>query len=147
MMNKIKLSYNPTYTFSLADAMDASETQMTFEAHSRQASAWSRLTRAWLDDEAQDVGRALEIVGQGIIAVSQDGQRYPLGGREGAEALRDAIEAENPGYGDEFIKNLALGFFNHHFQRLGEMMGNSSKPSPASGDGSTQNGLKRAVKA
>ena len=143
---KLKLSYNPTYTFVLADTFDASDDQLVFEAHARQPAEWARLVQAWLKDDAEDVARALEIVGRAITSVGQGGEKWPIEGREGAEALRDAIEEANPGHGDAFIKNLALGHYNYHFQRLGEMMGNSSKPSPASVDGGNPNGTKLAVK-
>ena len=131
----IKLIYNPTYTFTNRDIFDASDSEITYEAWSRQTPDWAKLALEWKEDEGQDVERALELVAMGIVSVSQNGERYPLGGREGAEALRDAIEEQNPGQGDTFIKHLAWGHNSYHFRRLRDLVGNSAAPSPESSDG------------
>lgn len=132
----LNLTYKPTYTFASADIFDYSDTQLRFEVPARQSPEWAALCRKWLKDGANDVGRALEIVGMAIIAVSQDeivekdGQetqvthRYEIDGRAGAEALREAIEAGSPGHGDTFIKHLALGHYNLHFRRSEKLLGN-----------------------
>lgn len=131
----LNLTYKPTYTFTSADIFDYSDTQLRFEAPARLPGEWAALCRQWVKEGAEDVGRALEIVGMAIIAVSQDEEiegeeptvvthRYPIQGREGAEALREAIEAGSPGHGDTFIKHLALGHYNLHFRRAEKLLGN-----------------------
>jgi hypothetical protein len=131
----MKLIYNPTYEFNSADIFDNSEPPILYEAHSRQSPEWAALCREWLRDGAEDASRALEIVGRAIVSVSQNGEKFPLAGREGAEALREAIEANSPGYGDTFIKHLAIGHYNYHFNQLDDKLGNWPGPSLPSGDG------------
>ena len=70
-----------------------------------------------------------------LVSISQNGERYPLDGLDGAEALRAAVEADNPGYGDQFIKHLALAHYNYHFRRLDDLAGNSAGPSALSAGG------------
>jgi hypothetical protein len=136
----IKLNYNPTYIFTTADVFDNTEPPIIFESPSRLSPEWAAMTRNWIRDGAKDIGQALEIVGLAIVAVSQNGERFPLEGREGATALRKAIDLSSPGYGDTFIKHLALGHYNYHFNRLEDKLGNSRQPSPVSGGGA--NGVK-----
>lgn len=132
----IKINYKPTYSFTSLDIFDYADTDpITYEAHARQSPEWAALCRDWVRDGAEDVSRALEIVGLAFVSVSQDGQRYPLDGLNGAEALRAAVEADNPGYGDQFIKHLALAHYNYHFRRLDDLAGNSAGPSARSADG------------
>lgn len=119
-----QLKYNPIFRFSSGQIFDATETPLSFEAHTRQSSEWAALAHEWIRGGAEDVERALDLIGMAIIAVSQEGQRYPLGGREGAEALRTAIEESSPGSGDTFIKHLALGHYHLHFRTLEERLGN-----------------------
>jgi len=79
----------------------------------------------------------LQIVGLALVSVSQNGERWPIDGLDGAKELRDAIEAENPGYGDQFIRHLALAHYNYHFRRLDDLLGNSEAPSAQSADGNS----------
>lgn len=137
----IKLNYNPTYTFSSVDVFDYADTEpITYEAHARQSSEWAAMCREWVADGAVDVERALDIVGLAIVSVSQNGERFPLAGRAGAEALRAAIEESNPGHGDTFIRHLALGHYSLHFRRAEERLGNSRTPSAQSAGGSSPGG-------
>lgn len=122
----ITLHYKPTYIFSSLDIFDYADTEpIIYEAYARQSPNWAMLCRDWLKDESEDVERALEIVGMAIVSVEQGGEKFQLHGIEGAKALRDAVEAENPGYGDVFVKHLALGHYALHFRRLDERLGNS----------------------
>lgn len=134
----LTLVYSPTYKFTSKDIFDYTDTPITFEAYARQSPEWTKLFLAWEANDYQDVGQALDLVGMAIVSVSQNGQRSPLNGREGAEALRAAIEAAAPGYGDTWIKHLARGHYFYHYRRAEEALGNSSEPSPTSSDGSTQ---------
>jgi hypothetical protein len=135
---ELKLSYNHTYEFTTADYFNASDPPLTFEASARATPEWARLVRNWLENSPDDVGPALEIVGRAIISVSQNGTKYPINGREGAKALRDAIEQGNPGQGDDFIIDLAQGHYNYHFRRLADLVGNSDEPSTDYADGNNR---------
>ena len=132
----IKISYQPTYTFTSLDVFDYADSEpITYEAHARQSAEWAALCQAWLKAGFEDVEQAIQIVGLAIVSVSQNGERYPISGIDGARALRDAVEAGNPGCGDAFIKHLALGHYNYHFRRADERLKNSREPSALSTDG------------
>lgn len=136
---EIKLEYNPVYQFTTADYGDATDPPLTFEAHTNPGPVWRDLIGSWvLDLDAQNLEKAIETVGEAIISVSQNGNRYPVGNREGAWALHAAIEKSNPGQGDTFIVALALGHYNHRWGRLRQLSGNSETPSPPSADGNSR---------
>ncbi|GIK36569.1 MAG: hypothetical protein BroJett011_04020 [Chloroflexota bacterium] len=120
----IKLNYTPTYQFSSAEIFDATDQPLEFAAHSRLPAAWAALAKAWITSGSEDADVALTLVGMALVSVSQDGETYPIAGREGAEALRDAIEAASPGFGETFIKHLALGHYHLHFRRLEQRLKN-----------------------
>ncbi len=135
----MNLKYSVTYEFSSADIFDATDPPLFFEAVSRPDSSWARLVQQWQKNGAGDPEMAEEIIGRVIVGVRQEGeQSFPLDGRKGAASLRAAIEANNPGAGDQFLCHLALGHYNHHFTRLADILGNSETPSPQSGDGASQ---------
>ncbi len=137
---EIKLEYNPIYEFTTADYGDATDPPLTFEAHTNPGPVWRDLIGSWvLDLDTKNTDRAIDTVGHAIISVSQDGNKYPVGDREGAWALHAAIEKGNPGKADAFIVGLALGHYNHRWSRLRELSGNSDEPSPPSDDGNSQN--------
>lgn len=132
----MKLAYKPTYKFTSLDIFDAADSDpITYEAHARQSGEWAALYQEWSKSDYEDTDRALDLIGLALVSVSQNGERWPINGREGAEALRAAVEADNPGYGDLFIKHLAIGHYNFHFRRLDELLGNSKTPSASSADG------------
>lgn len=134
----IKLNYKSTYTFTSLDIFDYADTEpITYEAYARLGSDWAAKAREWLVNDPENVETALDIVGLAIVSVSQGGERFALHGRAGAEALRATIEADNPGYGDTFIKHLALGHYALHFRRGEERLGNSEKPSVQSTGGTS----------
>lgn len=136
----IKINYKPTYKFSSFDIFDAADSEpITYEAHARLPGEWAALHVAWRNGNYEDTNQALDIIGLALVSVAQGGERWPIEGRAGAEALRDAVEADNPGYGDQFIKHLALGHYNYHFRRLESLLGNSEAPSASSADGSSPN--------
>ena len=134
----LTLVYNPTYQFTSKDIFDYTDTPIAFEAHARQSPEWTKLFLTWEAGDYQDVGQALDLIGMAIVSVSQNGQRSLVNGRQGAEALRDAIEQAAPGYGDTWIKHLARAHYFYHYRRADEALGNSSEPSPTSSDGSIQ---------
>lgn len=137
---KFKLTYNPIYEFTTADYNDATDPPLIFEAHVKPRIEWGDLVGEWiLDTDAKDSEKALALVGHAIISVSQNGDKYLLNGIDGAYALRDAIESENPGLGDTFILNLALGHYNVHYRRLSKIRKNLGKLLPDSDDGNSQN--------
>lgn len=134
----IKLNYKSTYTFSSLDVFDYADTEpIIYEACARLGSDWAAMARNWMLDDPDNVDKALEIIGLAIVSVSQGGERFVLNGRAGAEALREAIEVDNPGHGDTFIKHLALGHYALHFRRAEERLGNLEKPSVQSAGGTS----------
>lgn len=131
----INLVYNATYTIAAEELFDAGGDGIQYEVHSRQSGEWAAACRDWLRAGGDDTGAALDIIALAFVAVRQNGERWALGSREQAEALRDAIEAQAPGYGDQFVRHLALAHYNHHFARLERQLGNSKLPSARSGAG------------
>jgi hypothetical protein len=63
--------------------------------------------------------RAAELLPRLFLSVAQEGIRYPLSTKADALALRDAIEAANPGYGDIFLSTLLDGYWNEHYRFFG----------------------------
>lgn len=131
----INLVYNATYWIRAEELFDAGGEGIEYEVLSRQSGEWAAMARDWLRNGAEDAGRALDLVALAFVAVRQNGQTWPLGSREQAEALREAIEAQNPGHGDTFICHLALAHYNHHFARLSDRLGNWRAPLAPSGAG------------
>lgn len=134
----LRLNYRATYTFSSLDIGDMADSeQIVYECWANRPSGWTAKCRDFFagNDPATSVELALDIIGLSLISVSQGGKRWPVAGREGAEALREAIESQNPGYGDEFILNLAIAIFDRQTRRENERSKNSGEPSPGSSDG------------
>ncbi len=133
---EIKLSYNPTYEFTTADYGDLTDPPIKFEALTNPGPEWSDLRGPWvLELDEKHLSDALRMIGLSIVSVSQNGTKWPIHGLEGARALRDAMETAKQGEGNAFIMRLVLGHFNHRWQKLRDLSGNSEEPLPVSDDG------------
>lgn len=133
----LKLNYKATCTFTSIDLKDMAESKpITYEVWANRPDGWTATCKAFFESGGESEELALDIVGLSLVSVAQAGERHPCAGREGAETLRDTIEAQNPGYGSYFIRSLAVAIFDQQIKREDERLGNSSKPSPPSGDGS-----------
>ena len=129
-MGKFKLNYNPTYTFTLADIFDAGDNDITFESQARLDPDWASLCQAWIKNDSPKIEDSLEIVGMGILRVTQGDNILTIENEKDAETLMAAIEDDAPGHGQLFIEHLVIGHWNLHFTRLDERMGkqNGSEP-------------------
>lgn len=137
---EMKLTYNATYKFTTADYGDVTDPLLTFETYSRPLTEWRETVGSWLFDlDPGNLDKAIDAVAYGIISVSQNGEKYPIGNRENAWALHAAIEKSDPGQGDRFIICLALGHYIVRSQKSRDLAGNSDEPSPPSDDGNNQN--------
>lgn len=137
----IELTYRATTSFSSDDIRDVADNEpLVYEIWANRPTGWTAKAKAFLESGADNVDLALDIVGLSLVAVSQAGQRYPCAGRGGAEALRETIEAQNPGYGDDFIRTLAVSIFDQQLKREDARLGNSKTPSAQSADGSSPSG-------
>ena len=122
-MAKFKLNYNPTYSFMLADIFDAGDSSITFESKARIEPEWAELCRQWVKLDDPEIEMSLQIVGMGIVKVTQDEGVLLIANTEDARQLMDAVEAGAPGYGPQFIEHLVIGHWNLHFKRLDERLG------------------------
>ena len=124
----MKLNYQFKRKITSADLFDACQPPLVFEVRTRPSRKWAKLNNDFETGGSTDVDTAKELIAMSFLTVSDGGQAYPLTTVENVDALRKAIENENPGYGDEFLCHVAWGFQANHYTYLTEHLGNSLKP-------------------
>lgn len=143
----LKLNYKATTTFTSADIKDLADNEpITYEVWANRPDGWTAAYKAFFESEGDSAALALDALALSLVAVSQGGERWPIDGRDGAAALRDSVEAQNPGYGDYFVRNLAMAVFDQQIQREDRRLGNSEAPLPASKNGNGREKSKLAAK-
>lgn len=146
----LKLKYKATTTFTSADIGDMAEPEIIYHVWANRPDGWTDKCMAFFKEGEKgryDTDLALDIVGLSLTAVEQDGERWPVEGREGAEALRDSVEEQNPGYGDAFIHRLAISIFDQQIKRENDRLGNSEKPLTDSVNGKSKKKSKSPAKS
>jgi len=133
----LNLKYRATATFTSADIKDLAENEPIFyEVWANRPDGWTAKCKAFFESNGDDTELGLDVVGLSLVSVAQDGEKWPCVGRDGAQALRESIEAQNPGYGDYFIRNLTVAIFDQQISREDSRLGNSSEPLTPSVNGS-----------
>lgn len=144
----LKLNYRATTTFSSADIKDMADNEpILYEVWANRPDGWTATCKAFFEADGENAELALDVVGLSLVSVGQGGERWPVAGREGAVELRDSVEAQNPGYGDYYIRSLALAIFDQQVRREDERLGNSETPLPASVNGNGQKRSKSPAKS
>lgn len=141
-----KLSYKASFTFSGRDIGDAGGPDITYQCWINRPEGFYDNIVAFADSNGQDLEAAYQIIGKCLIAISQDGERWPIGSIDQARALRDSVEAQSPGYGDEYIKNLAWAIYQQRKVEEEKRLGELEAPSPVSNNGATKDKSLSAAK-
>lgn len=131
------LRYNATHSFTGQEIGDAGAPEMVYGCRAYRADGWTDKVIAFFEGEGQDTDLALDVVGLSLVWIEQDGERYPITDRDGAVALQEAIEEQNPGYGGIFIRRLAVAVYDQQSKFENERLGNSVRRSEPSDDGKT----------
>jgi len=132
----MKLKYTATRHITTADLLIPADPPIEFEVKSRPSREWAVLFREFEHGNGKDVNQAMKLISLSFITVAQDDEIYPLGSIAAVGDLRDAIEVDNPGHGDDFICNVAWGFGNHFYTWAENTLGNLRERSqPLNGSG------------
>ncbi len=114
----MKIKYNPTRIITTADMFIACDPPITFEVKVRISPDWARRLGEWEDAKDQDINIAMQLMSETFISVSQDGEAFLLSDIKSVQELRDSIEQDNKGYGNEFITQIVEMFGTNHFRFL-----------------------------
>ena len=114
----MRIKYNPTRIISTADLFIACDPPIQFEVKVRLTPEWAIKAREWDESEGEEIETAIELMSEAFLNVSQDSETFPLNTIKAVKGLRDSIEKDNPGYGNEFIKTIVEMFSNNHFRFL-----------------------------
>lgn len=126
----MNIKYNKTRIVTTADLGIACDPPIYFEVKANVPSHWARLQLDWEEQGADDIGLAINLVGDAFLMAWQDeSEKYLINSRDQVEALRDAIEESSPGEGDNFICHLALTFAREHFRFLARNSAAYGRPS------------------
>ena len=132
----MKLNYSNKRTITTSDLFDACDPPLTFEVRTRPPKEWANVQREFGESGNQDVELAKRVIAFAFLTVSDGSNTYDIRTVEQVEQLAEAIDQENPGYGDEFLTTIAWGFINNHFTYLERNLGNSPRPlSQSNGNG------------
>lgn len=136
----MKIEYSPTRTITTIDLFMACDPPIEFESRVRLTPEWARQHRLWEEAGSKDVEMALELVGQAFVSVSQGGESYPLETKEAVQELRDAIDAQNEGAGNEFICDILDSFaFSHYNYLASRSMAYAALSGQSNGSGEKKN--------
>ncbi len=126
----MKLNYSSKRTITTADLFDACNPPLIFEVRTRPPRGWAKLQLEFDDSNHEDAKLAKQLISMAFLTVSDGENTYPIETVSQVEDLAQAIENENPGYGDEFLRTIAWGFSTNHYNYLGDHLGNSLEPLP-----------------
>ncbi len=128
----MKLNYSYKKTITTADLYDATDPPLTFEVLVRPPREWSIHYAEFEDGGGDNIELAKELLAMTFLSVSDGQNTYPLSTVKDVEGLQAAIEANNPGYGAEFICNMVWAFGRKYFLYLRDNLGNLIAPLPQS---------------
>ena len=123
----MQIKYNPIRTITTADLFIACDPPITFDVKARLSPAWAIKSREWEESDSPDIDTAIELMSESFVSVAQDNETFPLTSIKAVQSLRDSIEQDNEGYGDEFIIHLVEMFSNNHFRFLALASAKSAK--------------------
>jgi hypothetical protein len=126
----MKLNYTNKRTITTADLFDACDPPLIFEVRTRPPKGWALIDLEFSKGGHEDVELAKQMIAGIFLTVSDGGEVYPLKTIKQVEALQQAIEDENPGYGEQFLITIAWGFSRNYYQYIGDHLGNSLEPLP-----------------
>jgi hypothetical protein len=130
----MKLTVKTIRTISTDDLSIFCEPPLTFEVRGYIAPELGSDLLEW-EQGGYSIERAAELLPRLFISVSQNEEHYSLATKTDALALRDAIEAANPGYGDTFLATLLDGYWNEHYRFFGRKRLASVNSQPVSENG------------
>ncbi len=128
----MKLNYSHKKTITTADLYDATDPPLAFEVLVRPPREWSIHYAEFEDSGGDNIEMARELLAITFLTVSDGENVYPLNTVEDVTDLQAAIEANNPGYGAEFVCNMVWAFGRKYFLYLRDNLGNSIEPLPQS---------------
>lgn len=140
----MKLNYSHKRTITTADLFDACDPPLSFEVRTRPPKEWANIVSEFSEGGRKDAELAKKVIAGIFLTVAstiylpdENGElelypdkenTYPIQTVEQVTELVQAIENENPGYGDEFLRTIAWGIEHNHFTYLSDHLGNSLKP-------------------
>jgi len=127
----VNITINITRVLTTADLWMTCDPVVEFEVRTKMTPEWARRIQVWEQETHPGLDEALELIGQSFVSVSQNGERYPLGSREAATELMNAVEASSPGNGEQFMIDLLAGFAANHYSFLAKNLtpsGRQSRP-------------------
>lgn len=127
----LNLTINTTRQVSTAQMRMTCDPPLFFRVRAYFGVEVSQQMVHWQEGGGQDASEAAKILSQVFVAVSQNGDSYPLASLADMLALRETVEVANPGEGDQFICALLQNFVSNHynfFTRAGNGSANSSAP-------------------
>lgn len=132
----LKLRINATRQISTTDLRIAWEPPLFFEVRTYIGADLNGKMADWEQAGSSNAGTAAGLIAECFVAVSQDGQSYPLTTQADVLALRDTIEEAAPGQGDMYLCAILEGFIREHYSffRRGERSA-SATSSPVSENG------------
>jgi hypothetical protein len=126
----MKLNYSSKRTITTADLFDACNPPLIFEVRTRPPKGWAIIDLEFSEGNHEDVSLAKQLIAGAFLTVSDGENVYPISTIAQVEDLQQAIENENPGYGEDFLITIAWGFSRNYYQYIGDHLGNSLRPSP-----------------
>ena len=124
----MKLNYSSKRTITTADLFDACNPPLIFEVRTRPPREWARLNNEFETDDCNDAELAKTLIAMAFLTVSDGENVYPISTPEEVDELRQNIEDDNPGHGNDFLTTIAWGFSTNHYNFLGKNLGNLLKP-------------------
>ncbi len=145
---KLKLKYNPLYTFHLSELFDMQEFDVEFQSRTRAKPEWTILFGEWIDRDMPADGTAEKLLAYALHSVSQDDKTEIINSADDIHTIFSSIKEE---YGQEeydyFIINLAKGHRVMHYNRVETKLKNSTTPLLASSNGDKAKQLRSKVKS
>ncbi len=130
----MELNYSNKRTITTADLFDACDPPLVFEVRTRPPKGWGGIENKFDKTNHSDARLAKELIAGAFLTVSDSENTYEITTVKQVEALAQAIEDENPGYGDKFLCSIAWGFSSNYYNYLGNHLGNSLEPLGQSDD-------------
>lgn len=133
----MKLTIHTTRQISSADLRLAIDPPLSFEIRSYISYDLNLRLAEWQNAGRNNASEAAALINQLFVSVGQNGHLYPLNSPEAVNALRETIEATNPGEGDNFLIAMLNGFVINHYNFFSIERNGSAPSLPASENGSS----------
>ncbi len=126
------MKYNAKRVVTSADLFDACDPPLKFEVRTRPSTSWAKQNNLFEEEGSDNPELAAKLISMAFFSISDEDETLKLDTLESVQIVRDIIESGNPGYGDNFLCNIAWGFSQNHYSFLERNLGKSRKSLPPS---------------